>query len=140
MRNTLPPLPSAIVYVLLYCICTAEYSSFQKLADKLYSPGKGIIAWKLLSGSNIMRILLQKASAHACFGKTKYYANYHEISRKTFRVLEEKNWETLYRSYIQNSSMKVRTLTLKRRVRKETANMLHSEVFQNGHILSSQVL
>jgi hypothetical protein len=60
---------------------------FQKLADKLYSPGKGIISWKLLSGSNIMRILLPKASAHV-LEKTKYYANYRELSRETFRVLE----------------------------------------------------
>jgi hypothetical protein len=49
MRNT--PL---CTYVMLSILV------FQKLTDKLYSPGKGIISWKLLSGSNIMRILPQK--------------------------------------------------------------------------------
>jgi hypothetical protein len=36
-----------------------------------------------------MRILLQKASAHV-LEKNIYDANYREISRETFRVLEEK--------------------------------------------------
>jgi hypothetical protein len=79
---------------------------FQKLADKLHSPGKGIISWKLLSDSNIMRILPQNASAH--LKTNKYYSNLSRIFRNTFRVLEEKNLKTLHRSYIAQSYMQKR--------------------------------